>query len=63
VGYAGAPLIAKGQVLGVLELYQRAPFRADPTWLEFLESLAGQTAIALDNARLFDSLQAKKPGS
>jgi len=59
VGYAGAPLIAKGQVLGVLELYQRGPLQTDPAWLEFLESLAGQAAIALDNARLFDGLQQK----
>src|SRR5579859_3247249 len=59
VGYAGAPLVAKGQVLGVLELYQRAPLQADPAWLEFLESLAGQAAIALDNSRLFDDLQQK----
>jgi PAS domain S-box-containing protein len=57
VSYAGAPLIAKGQVKGVLEIFQRHPFTPDDEWLEFLEALAGQTAIAIDNSTLFDSLQ------
>jgi len=52
-----APLIAKGQVKGVLEVFHRKPFDADSEWLEFLESLAGQAAIAIDSAQLFDSLQ------
>jgi putative nucleotidyltransferase with HDIG domain len=57
VSYAGAPLVAQGQMLGVLELFQRAPFQPDASWLEFLEALAGQAAIALDNSRMFDTLQ------
>jgi len=57
VCYVGAPLIAKGQVLGVLELFQREPFQPDPAWLEFLGAVASQAAIAIDNARLFDTLQ------
>jgi PAS domain S-box-containing protein/putative nucleotidyltransferase with HDIG domain len=56
ISYVGAPLIAKGQVLGVLELFQRGPFQPDLAWLEFLSALASQAAIALDNARLFDTL-------
>jgi HD-GYP domain-containing protein (c-di-GMP phosphodiesterase class II) len=57
IAYYGVPLIAKGQVKGVLELFHRAPLAADPEWLEFLETLATQTAIAIDNASLFDNLQ------
>ena len=55
--YYGVPLVAKGQVAGVLEVYQRSPLRPDPDWLEFLEALAGQAAIAIDNARLMNGLQ------
>lgn len=55
--YFGVPLIAKGQVKGVLEVYHRRPFEPDSDWLEFLISLAGQAAIAVDGAQLFDSLQ------
>jgi putative nucleotidyltransferase with HDIG domain len=55
--YFAVPLIAKGQVKGVLEIFQRAPFQPDKEWLDFLNTLAGQAAIAIDNATLFKSLQ------
>ena len=48
--YIGVPLIAKDQVKGVLEVFHRTPFAPDPEWLEFAEALAGQAAIAIDNA-------------
>jgi PAS domain S-box-containing protein/putative nucleotidyltransferase with HDIG domain len=55
--YYGVPLIAKGNVLGVLELFHRAPLQPDAQWLRFLEVLAGQAAIAIENAQLFAGLQ------
>lgn len=55
--YAGIPLVAKGTVKGVLEVYKREPFFPDSGWLEFLEAMAGQAAIAIDNAQLFTNLQ------
>jgi HD-GYP domain-containing protein (c-di-GMP phosphodiesterase class II)/HAMP domain-containing protein len=57
VSYAAAPLVAKGRVLGVLEVFHRTRVESDPTWLSFLEAMAGQAAIAVDNATLFDELQ------
>jgi PAS domain S-box-containing protein len=57
VSYYGVPLIAKGQVMGVLEIFQRAPLEPDKEWLDFLDSLAGQAAIAIDSVMQFDSLQ------
>jgi len=57
VGYFAAPLIAKGIVKGVLELYLKRAFTPDAEWLNFLELLAGQAAIAIDSATLFDDLQ------
>jgi PAS domain S-box-containing protein len=57
VDYFGAPLIVKGEVKGVLEIYHRSPIQMDPEWMDFLETLAGQTAIAVDNAQLFLSFQ------
>jgi len=57
VAYYAVPLIAKGQVVGVLEVFHRTPLAAGPDWMGFLETLAGQAAIAIDNAQLFDGLQ------
>ena len=55
--YLAQPLIAKGQVRGVLELCRRTPFGSDPDWVDFMETVAGQAAIAIDNAQLFEGLQ------
>jgi len=55
--YFGIPLIAKGQVCGVLEIFHRTALDPDPDWLSFLETLAGQAAIAIENATLFRELQ------
>jgi putative nucleotidyltransferase with HDIG domain len=57
VAYYGVPLIAKGQVKGVLEVFHRAPLDTGLDWVNFLETLAGQAAIAVDNTQLFDTLQ------
>ncbi|MBI4631146.1 MAG: HD domain-containing protein, partial [Chloroflexi bacterium] len=57
VSYYGVPLIAKGQLKGVLQIFHRAPLSPDEEWLDFLQTLAGQAAIAIDNATMFDNLQ------
>jgi HD-GYP domain-containing protein (c-di-GMP phosphodiesterase class II) len=51
------PLIAKGEVKGVLNVFLRKDFTPSPTWLNFLETLAGQAAIAIENTQMFDGLQ------
>lgn len=57
VAYFGVPLIAKGRVLGVLELFHRSVRKPDPEWINFLNMVAGQVAIAIDNAVMFRELQ------
>lgn len=57
IAYAVVPLFTKGQVKGVLEVLHRAPLGLDAEWQNFLEALAAQAAIAIDNATLFDDLQ------
>ena len=37
--YVGVPLISKGQVKGVLEIFHRSPLNPDQEWLDFLEAL------------------------
>jgi HD-GYP domain-containing protein (c-di-GMP phosphodiesterase class II) len=55
--YYGVHLVAKGQVKGVLEIFHRGPLNPDEEWFEFLEALALQAAIAIDNSSLFSALE------
>ncbi|MGZ9166421.1 MAG: HD domain-containing phosphohydrolase, partial [Anaerolineales bacterium] len=57
VSYFGAPLIVKGKVNGVLEVFHRAPLQPYPDWLDFLHTLAGQAAIAIEDTALFENLE------
>jgi HD-GYP domain-containing protein (c-di-GMP phosphodiesterase class II) len=57
LAYLCMPLLAKGQLRGVFEVFHRAPLAPDAEWLEFLETLAGRAAIAIDNTTLFADLQ------
>jgi PAS domain S-box-containing protein/putative nucleotidyltransferase with HDIG domain len=57
VSYWAVPLVAKGNLKGVLCLLHRAPLTPDQEWQGFLSALAQQAAIAIDNAALFEGLQ------
>jgi PAS domain S-box-containing protein len=57
VSYLAAPLLAKGQVKGVLEIFHRSPFSPTVEQMRFFEALAQQAAIAIENGQLFESLQ------
>jgi GAF domain-containing protein len=57
VTYIGIPLIVKGQIKGVFEVFHRSQLSPTPDWMEFLHTLAGQAAIAIDSAQLFENLQ------
>jgi response regulator RpfG family c-di-GMP phosphodiesterase len=57
VTYIGIPLIVKGQLKGVFEVFHRTPLSPTPDWMEFLHTLAGQAAIAIDSTQLFENLQ------
>jgi putative nucleotidyltransferase with HDIG domain len=57
VSYYAVPLISKGEVKGVLEIFHRTRLNPDREWVDFLETLGGQTAIAIENSILFQDLQ------
>jgi PAS domain S-box-containing protein/putative nucleotidyltransferase with HDIG domain len=57
VEYFGVPLVAKGALKGVLEIFHRTPLNPDPEWTNYLETLGGQAAIAIENAQLFEGVQ------
>jgi HD-GYP domain-containing protein (c-di-GMP phosphodiesterase class II) len=51
------PLIAKGNVVGVMYLGNRSVMQIDQDWLDFLEALAGQAAMAIESIKAFENLQ------
>ena len=55
--YFGIPLVAKGLLNGVLEIFNRTPLSPDLEWLNYLEALGAQAAIAIDHVLMFDGLQ------
>jgi diguanylate cyclase (GGDEF)-like protein/PAS domain S-box-containing protein len=57
VAYFAVPLVAKGHLHGVLEVFHRGPLDPDSEWLDFLDALAGQAAIAAENAHLLQALE------
>ncbi len=51
------PLISKGEIKGVLEVFHRAPLDPEREWFDFLDTIANQAAIAIDNFQLFENLE------
>lgn len=52
------PLAVRGQIIGALDVQSTEPRTFDEESVKVLHTLADQIAVALDNARLFDRLQA-----
>ena len=56
--YYAIPLLTKGEPKGVLEVFSRTEDKAiAKDQMSFMETLAGQAAIAIENHHLFDGLQ------
>jgi PAS domain S-box-containing protein len=56
VSHLGVPLIAKDETLGVLGLYTKEDHEFSQEEIEFLNTLAGQAAIAIHNAQLYENI-------
>ena len=56
--YGAAPLIARGKLVGVLEVFNRSLLQPDQEWTGFLDALASEAAIAIDNSSMFTKLEA-----
>jgi len=55
--YFSVPLIAKGQIKGVLDIFNHTQLNPEEDWFNFLETLGTQAAIAIDNTTLLENLQ------
>ncbi len=56
VSYLGVPLIAKGEILGVLSFYTKEEHEYATEEVEFLTTLAAQAAIAIHNSEVYEEL-------
>ena len=57
ISYIGVPLINNNEIIGVLDIFHRSIINSDPEWVNFLEALASQAAIAIGKSTLFNNLQ------
>jgi PAS domain S-box-containing protein len=57
LSWFGIPLIAKGEVVGVIALEKTEPHFYTQEHIQLATTFAGQAAIALENARLFEDSQ------
>ncbi len=55
--FLAAPLISKGEIIGVLQVEKREPFFYDQNYEQLALAFANQAAVALSNARLFAETQ------
>lgn len=54
VSYLGVPLMVKGAVLGVVGFYLKRDQQFSNEEIEFLDTVAGETAIAIHNSQLYE---------
>jgi len=62
VAYYAMPLVARGELKGVLEIFSRSAMSPDQDWLDLLSAVASQAAVAMDNADLIADLQNHNTG-
>jgi PAS domain S-box-containing protein len=56
VSYLGVPLIVRDKPLGVLSLYTREEHEFSAEEIDFMQTLGGQAAIAINNAQSYDEI-------
>jgi len=55
--FLGVPLILRGEVMGVLSVQASHQNAYDANQIRLVETIAQQTSIAMDNAKLFEKMQ------
>src|SRR6266704_2344591 len=55
--YGAVPLIARGKLMGALEVFHRSQLTPDQEWLSFLDALGSVAAVAIDNAAMQERLR------
>jgi PAS domain S-box-containing protein len=55
--YCGVPLLINEKLVGLIEVFSRDKSDLNYEWINYLETLAGHAAIAIENFRLFSDLK------
>ena len=55
--YYAVPLIAKGELRGVLQIFHRNSLGPDKEWLDLLGALASRAALAIDTIKVLENLE------
>ena len=55
--YGAVPLMARGRLLGALEVFHRSPLTPDQEWTAFLDALGSVAAVAIDSAQTHERLR------
>src|SRR5258708_30998319 len=55
--YGAVSLITQDKLVGVLEVFHRRQLQADNEWVDFLDALGSDAALAIDRAALVGRLQ------
>jgi signal transduction histidine kinase len=59
VSYLGVPLIVKDEIFGVISFYTKKEHEFSDDEIEFLNTLVGQAAIAINNSQLFEQTRSQ----
>ena len=59
VSYVGLPLIAKDEILGLIVFYTKAEHSFTDDEIEFLTTIAGQTALGIYHSKLYEQVKQK----
>jgi response regulator RpfG family c-di-GMP phosphodiesterase len=57
--YFAAPLLARDEIKGMLEIFLAQPQEKFENWRPYIEALVNQLAVAIGNAQAFEDLQQK----
>ncbi len=57
-GYLGVPLLAEGEIQGVLDLFSRAPTTFSENQVTFFKAMGQEVGVAIQHARLFEEVRA-----
>jgi GAF domain-containing protein len=60
VSYVGVPLIVENEIIGVLGFYTKEEHDFEPEEVNFLATLAGQAAIAIQHSQLYEEARLRE---